>query len=69
MVNYQKLYTLMFNAATDALEELDELNIGQAKMLLKQAQIRAEELYLEEGEEPQGESTTSCGTGRADIRF
>ena len=68
MIPYQKLYTLMFNAATDALEELDELNIGQAKMLLKQAQIRVEELYLE-GEEPCGQSTTSCGTEKNGIHF
>ena len=50
MVNYQKLYTGLFNAITDALEELDELNIGRAKELLRQAQINAEERYLEDGD-------------------
>ena len=47
MVNYQKLYTGLFNAITDALEELEDLNIGRAKALLRQAQIDAEERYLE----------------------
>ena len=52
MQNYQKLYTKLFNAATDALEALDALNIGLAKELLQQAQQEAEELYImESGEE------------------
>lgn len=51
MVNYQKLYTGLFNAITDALEELEALNIGWAKELLRQAQVDAEERYLEETEE------------------
>ena len=46
MPNYQKLYTKMFNAATDALEALDSLNIGLAKDLLRRAQQEAEEAYL-----------------------
>ena len=50
MVNYQKLYTMLFNAATDALEALEELNVGRAKDILRQAQIDAEETYLEEPE-------------------
>ena len=29
MVNYQKLYTMLFNAAADALEALEELNVGR----------------------------------------
>ena len=50
MVNYQKLYTGLFNAITDALEEPETLNIGRAKELLRQAQIHAEERYLEDGD-------------------
>ena len=46
MPNYQKLYTKMFNAATDALEALDSLNIGLAKDLLRRAQQEAEEVYM-----------------------
>lgn len=50
-MDYQKLYTRMFNAATDALAALEELNIGHAKKILRQAQIDAEEAYLTQGEE------------------
>ena len=31
MADYQKLYTIIFNAVTDALNALDEQNAGQAK--------------------------------------
>lgn len=51
MVNYQKLYTLMFNAATDAIRAMEQQNYGQAMELLKNAQIAAEETYLDESEE------------------
>ena len=50
MANYQKLYTLLFNAITDALEELEQLNVGSARERLMTAQQQAEELYLECGE-------------------
>ena len=45
-INYQKLYTKLFNAATDALEALEQLNVGQAEDILRRAQQEAEELYL-----------------------
>lgn len=48
MPNYQKLYTLLFNAVTDALEDLEQLNIGAAKARLIAAQQQAEEQYMEE---------------------
>ena len=48
MADYQKLYAKLFNAAADALEALEELNVGRAKDILRQAQIDAEETYLEE---------------------
>ena len=51
MPNYQRLYTLLFNAVTDALEELERLNVGSAKAMLIAAQQQAEELYLEDGGE------------------
>ena len=47
-MDYQKLYTRMFNAATDALTALEELNVGRAKEILRQAQIEAEERYISE---------------------
>ena len=48
MQNYQKLYTLLFNAVTDALEEMEKLNFGRAKELLITAQQAAEEAYIGE---------------------
>jgi len=50
MVNYQKLYTLLFNAATDALEAMEQQNYGQARRILCCAQIAAEERYVREAE-------------------
>ena len=46
MADYQKLYTKLFNAITDALEALEQLNVGEAKDLLRRAQQEAEEEYL-----------------------
>lgn len=46
MVDYQKLYTKLFNAITDALDALEQLNVGQARDILRQAQQEAEEEYL-----------------------
>lgn len=51
MVDYQKLYTLLFNAVTDAVEELEQANIGVAKNYLIRAQQQAEEAYLCDGDE------------------
>ena len=50
MADYQKLYATWFNAATDALDALEELNVGRVKDILRQAQIDAEETYLEDAE-------------------
>jgi hypothetical protein len=47
MTDYQKLYTGMFNAATDAIEQLSAANYGLAKDILIAAQQAAEELYME----------------------
>lgn len=52
MSNYQKMYAVAFNAISDALEELDKLNIGAAKDCLKEAQSRTEEIYIsQDGED------------------
>ena len=48
MADYQKMYAALFNAATDALEALEALDIGRAGDILRQAQQAAEEMYLEE---------------------
>ena len=45
---YKKLYYMMFNEITDALEELENQNFGVAKGILRNAQLKAEELYLEQ---------------------
>jgi len=45
MPDYRKMYLLMFNAATDALDALENLNIGTAADLLVDAQKKAETIY------------------------
>ena len=51
MPDYQKLYTLLFNAVTDALEDLEQMNIGAARARLIAAQQQAETLYVETAED------------------
>ena len=48
MTDYQKLYHLLFNAVTDALEALGHLDVPAATRLLEEAQTRAEDHILEE---------------------
>ncbi len=43
-------YSLLFNAVTDALEQLDRQNIISARDILIRAQQDAEEAYLSEEE-------------------
>lgn len=50
MMDYQRLYTCLFNALTDALEAMENQNFGTAKSILVRAQQDAEEMYLEDGE-------------------
>ena len=45
MPDYEKLYHIMFNAATDAVELLPE---GEARELLIRAQQECEERYIGE---------------------
>ena len=47
MTDYEKLYHLLFNAITDALEALGHLDVPAANRLLEAAQISAEEIILE----------------------
>ena len=51
MVDYKKLYFQLFNALTDALNATD---LDAVQQLLRQAQIDAEETYLQDtdDEEP-----------------
>ena len=46
MTNYDKMYSLLFNAITDALEKLEKQNFGDAKDILISAQQKTEELYI-----------------------
>ena len=45
-MNYKKLYHLLFNAITDALEQMEKQNFGTAKETLIAAQQEAEEIYM-----------------------
>ena len=45
-MNYEKLYHLLFNAITDALEQMEQQNYGTAKDTLITAQQEAEEIYM-----------------------
>lgn len=65
MPDYQKMYLTAFNAITDALEELDRLNIGRAKARLREAQCRAEDIFVsQDGEEGSGEFDESEESGK-----
>ena len=46
MANYDKMYSTLFNAITDALEQIEQQNFGSAKDLLIAAQQKAEEIYI-----------------------
>ena len=50
MREYKKMYNTMVDAATDALNARERLNVGQAEELLRRAQIDAEKTYLENEE-------------------
>ncbi len=46
---YQKMYTRLFNAITDALDAIAAQNFGLAAELLRDAQQEAEDVYIERG--------------------
>ena len=46
MPDYEKMYHLLFNAITDALEQIESQNYGNAKAQLISAQQKAEEIYI-----------------------
>ena len=50
MPDYEKMYLLLFNAVTDALEDIADCNYGAARDLLISAQQQTEELYITAGE-------------------
>ena len=53
VADYEKMYYLLFNAVTDSLRQMEAMNFGTAAEILKQAQIRCEEIYMTEAAENQ----------------
>ena len=47
MPDYQKMYHILFNAVTDAVEVLEKQDAETARSILIQGQQRTEELYIE----------------------
>ena len=47
MPDYKTMYFRLFNAVTDAVEELQKLNFGAAAEILKAAQQAGEDSYVE----------------------
>ena len=45
-MDYQKMYTTLFNAITDALSQIETQNYGDAKETLISAQQKAEKIYI-----------------------
>ena len=45
---YKKLYFTLFNAITDALDAMKEQNFGTAQNILRAAQQKAEDIYLDQ---------------------
>ena len=45
-MDYQKMYTTLFDAITDALSQIKTQNYGDAKEILISAQQKAEEIYI-----------------------
>ena len=46
MEEYKKMYLLLFNAITDALEQMEKQHYGSAKETLITAQQKTEEIYM-----------------------
>lgn len=51
MTDYQKLYTILFNAVTDAIAQLEQFQPGNARTILVRAQQKTEELYISSAED------------------
>lgn len=47
MVNYKKLYLALFDAITDAIEDMESLNYGSAREKLMSIQKKAEDIYID----------------------
>ncbi len=47
MPDFEELYFDLFNAITDALRQRKEQNFGTAAEILRQAQLKVEERYMD----------------------
>ena len=52
MPDYQKLYTMLFNSMTDAVNAIEKDDIESAKRIMMNAQQKAEDMYVE-SEDPE----------------
>ena len=48
MADYEKMYSTLFNAITDALKNMEQQNYGCAKEILIRAQQDTEKQYMSE---------------------
>lgn len=46
MPDFKALYSLLFAAMSDAIEQIERTNYGEAKELLIAAEQKAEEIYI-----------------------
>lgn len=51
MPDYSKLYYVLFNAITDALQHIEAQEVEAARVLLIRAQQETENLFIEAGDE------------------
>jgi len=49
-MNYETMYKILFNAATEAIDSIEQQNFGLAVDLLKKAQLDTEEIYIKVSE-------------------
>ncbi len=47
MVNYEKMYLVLFNGITDAVRDMERQNFGFAMFTLMESQKKAEEIYID----------------------
>ena len=52
MTEYQRMYAVLFNAVTDALEYMQCNDPAKAREILIQAQQKAEEIYMAVQDKP-----------------
>ena len=61
MPDYAKLYRLLFNAITDALDRMDKKDVRTASQILIAAQQTTEELYISADEPAESKNAADFG--------